>query len=256
VIGLFGPILAVFKLYPKKRLRALVILSSKSGKDSKSFEIPRRKIEETAMKSMINSIVIALALVPAAFAQSVTSNSSLPQQSEVAPQTSAQSTLAITPSQEMVLRDGTPVRLRLARSLSSAHAKAGDEIDFDVMDDITIAGKTIMPRFTKAMGVITEAEHKKWAARGGKLNFALQYVRMEDGTKVALRATSDNKGGGHAAAMTAGMVATVALSAGLAAPLFLFIHGKDALVPQGTELTAYVDGDTRLNATDTVAAER
>ena len=207
------------------------------------------------MKFMINAIIVALALVPAALAQSVTSNSQLPQQSEAFPQSSAP-TPATNPSQEMILHDGTPVRLRLARSLSSAHAKAGDEIDFDVMDDITIAGKTIMPRFTKAMGVITEAEHKKWAGRGGKLNFALQYVRLEDGTKVALRATSDNKGGGHAAAMTAGMVATVALSAGLAAPLFLFIHGKDALVPQGTELTAYVDGDTRLNGPNTLVTLR
>jgi hypothetical protein len=208
------------------------------------------------MKSMINAIIVALALVPVAPAQRVTSNSPLPQQSEAAPQSSASSTPAITPSQEMVLRDGTPVRLRLTRSLSSAHAKTGDEIDFDVMDDVTIAGKTIMPRFTKAMGVITEAEHKKWAGRGGKLNFALQYVRLEDGTKVALRAVSDNKGGGHVGLMTAGMVATVALTAGFSAPLFLFIHGKDALVPQGTELTAYVDGDTRINAPNTVAALR
>jgi hypothetical protein len=209
------------------------------------------------MNRILNTFILALALVPAAtFAQNTTPNSPLPQQSEAVSQSPAPFAPALTSPQEMILRDGTPVRLRLARTLSSAHAKPGDEIDFDVMDDVTVAGKTIMPRFTKAMGVITEAEHKKWAGRGGKLNFALQYVRLEDGTKVALRATSDNKGGGHAAAMTAGMVATVALSAGLAAPLFLFIHGKDALVVQGTELTAYVDGDTHLNTPNTVAALR
>jgi hypothetical protein len=151
------------------------------------------------------------------------------------------------PQQAMVLRDGTPVRLRLARTLSSANVKTGEEIDFDVLDDISVAGQVIIPRSSKAIGVITDAEHKKWAGRGGKLNLALQYVRLDDGTKVNLRAESDNKGGGHVGAMTAGMVATVALSFGAAAPLFLFVHGKEAVVPAGTELTAFVDGDTRLS---------
>jgi hypothetical protein len=151
------------------------------------------------------------------------------------------------PQPAMVLRDGTPVRLRLTRTLSSAHVKTGEEIDFDVLDDVTVAGHVIIPRSSKAIGVITDAEHKKWAGRGGKLNLALQYVRLDDGTKVNLRAESDNNGGGHVGAMTAGMVATVALSFGAAAPLFLFVHGKEAVVPAGTELTAFVDGDTRLS---------
>jgi hypothetical protein len=154
------------------------------------------------------------------------------------------------PPQAMVLRDGTPVRLRLTRTLSSDHVKTGEEIDFDVLDDVSVAGQVIISRSSKAIGVITDAEHKKWAGRGGKLNLALQYLRLDDGTKVNLRAESDNKGGGHVGAMTAGMVATVALSFGTfgaAAPLFLFIHGKEAVVPAGTELTAFVNGDTRLS---------
>jgi hypothetical protein len=48
--------------------------------------------------------------------------------------------------------------------------------------------------------------------------------------------------------MTAGMVATVALSLGAAAPLFLFVHGKEAVVPAGTELTAFVDGDAQVTS--------
>jgi hypothetical protein len=31
-----------------------------------------------------------------------------------------------------------------------------------------------------------------------------------------------------------------------AAPLFLFMHGKDLVIPKGTEITAYVNGDTPL----------
>jgi hypothetical protein len=32
-----------------------------------------------------------------------------------------------------------------------------------------------------------------------------------------------------------------------AAPLFLFMHGKDITIPQGTEITAYINGDTALD---------
>ena len=31
-----------------------------------------------------------------------------------------------------------------------------------------------------------------------------------------------------------------------AAPFFLFMHGKDITIPKGTEITAYISGDTRL----------
>lgn len=182
--------------------------------------------------------------------QEAPAQASVPQQStnpQQAPAPILQPAQAPASKPEIVLRDGMPVRLRLTRTLSSANVKTGDQIDFDVLDDIRVAGQVIIPRSSKAIGVITEAEHKKWAARGGKLNLALQYVRLDDGTKVNLRAESDNKGGGHVAAMTTGMVASVALSFGVAAPLLLFIHGKEAIVPAGTELTAFVDGDTRLS---------
>jgi hypothetical protein len=35
-----------------------------------------------------------------------------------------------------------------------------------------------------------------------------------------------------------------------AAPLFLFMKGKDITIPQGTEITAFVEGDMHLNMTN------
>jgi diacylglycerol kinase family enzyme len=32
-----------------------------------------------------------------------------------------------------------------------------------------------------------------------------------------------------------------------AAPFFLFMHGKDITIPKGTEITAYINGDMRLD---------
>jgi len=39
-----------------------------------------------------------------------------------------------------------------------------------------------------------------------------------------------------------------------AAPLFLFIKGKDITIPQGTEITAFVEGDMHLNMANFVPA--
>lgn len=46
--------------------------------------------------------------------------------------------------------------------------------------------------------------------------------------------------------MTAGIVAT-GLIVWPAAPFFLFMHGKDIAIPEGTEITAFVNGDMDLD---------
>jgi hypothetical protein len=69
---------------------------------------------------------------------------------------------------------------------------------------------------------------------------------LSDKEKVALRAVKESKGGGHVGAMTGAIVAT-SIVFFPAAPLFLFMHGKDITIPQGTEITAFVDGDMHLD---------
>jgi hypothetical protein len=68
--------------------------------------------------------------------------------------------------------------------------------------------------------------------RAGKLNMTISYARLSDGEKVALRAVKDSKGGGHVGAMTGAIVAT-SIVFFPAAPLFLFVHGKDITIPPG-----------------------
>lgn len=92
---------------------------------------------------------------------------------------------------------------------------SGDQIDFDVLDDITVGNRIVSSRGAKAIGSITEAEHKRRMGRGGKLNFVLDYLRLTDGTKVALRAERDTRGGGHVGAMSAGIASAVVLGFGL-----------------------------------------
>jgi hypothetical protein len=144
------------------------------------------------------------------------------------------------------LLDGTAVKLRLAETLSSSNAKVGQQVPFEVTEDVVVQGVTVLSKGAQALATVTDASPKKSMGRGGKLNVNVDSARLADGEKVQLRAVQDNKGGGHVGAMTGAMVAT-AIVFFPAAPLFLFIHGKDISIPQGTEVTAFVQGDMRLD---------
>src|SRR5665213_959339 len=91
-------------------------------------------------------------------------------------------------------------------------------------------------------------------ARGGKLDITIDYVRLVDGEKVALRGVKETKGGGHTGAMTGAIVAT-SLVVWPAAPFFLFMHGKDTTIPKGTEITAYVNGEIEVKNSAAVIAQ-
>src|ERR1700760_1508146 len=128
---------------------------------------------------------------------------------------------------------GTPIKLQVNRTVSSANEKVGNEVSFDVLEETRINELVIIPKGGLAMGTVTEADHKKSMGRAGKLDINIDYVRMADGEKVALKATEGGKAGGHTGAMTGAIVAT-SIVFFPAAPLFLFMHGKDFVIPQGT----------------------
>jgi hypothetical protein len=147
---------------------------------------------------------------------------------------------------DLILHDATPIRLRLNRNLSSADAKVGENVDFEVLDEVKVDEVLVIARGATAIATVTQAEHKKRMARGGKLDVNIDYVRIINGDKIALRAVKETSGGGHTGAMTGGMVAT-ALVFFPAAPFFLFMHGKDTTIPKGTEITGYVNGEIKLD---------
>lgn len=154
----------------------------------------------------------------------------------------ASNELVVAPiNTKVALEDGTPVKLRLSRNVSSADAKTGDTVDFEVLEEVRVGDVLLIPKGGIAWGTVTEAEHKKRIARGGKLDMTIDAVRLADGEKAALRGVREAKGGGHTGAMTAGIVVT-GLIVWPAAPFFLFMHGKDITIPKGTEITAYING--------------
>jgi hypothetical protein len=129
----------------------------------------------------------------------------------------------------------------------SADAHEGDSVDFETLEDVAANGILVIPKGSVAIGTVTEAVPKRRMGRAGKLEIVLDYIRLADTEKTAIRAVKDAKGGSHTAGMTAGIVATGLLFFP-AAPFFLFMHGKDITIPKGAEVTGYINGDFRLEA--------
>ena len=158
-------------------------------------------------------------------------------------------------SPENRLEDGTPVRLRLQRTVSSADAQVDERVDFDVLEEVKINGTVVIPKGSLALGTVTAAQPKRRMARGGKLDINIDSVRLANGDKAALRAVKNLSGGGHTGAMAGAMVATSLVPVVWpAAPFFLLMHGKDVTIPKGTEITAYVNGNVDLSSSTGEAA--
>jgi hypothetical protein len=190
-------------------------------------------------------LVLILSLGDSAFTQAQTAAATAPAP-VVAKATGA-------PPPPNTLQDGTAVKLRLAENLSSATAKAGQQVSFEVLEEVDVEGVPVVAKGAQALATVTMAEPKRSMGRAGKLDVNVDSVRLIDGEKAALSATQNAKGGGHTGAMTAGMVGT-AIVFFPAAPLLLFIHGKDITIPKGTEVTAFVSGDMRLDMARFAAA--
>ncbi len=152
------------------------------------------------------------------------------------------------------LTDGTPVKLRIGRNLSSADAKTGETVDFEVLEDIKIGETVVVPRGSVAIGTVTRAKPKARLGRGGKLDITIDYMRTTLGDKIALSAVKNTKGYSSTAPMTGAIVAASILFFP-AAPFFLFLKGKDIKIPKGTEVTAYVSGDSELEVAKYTAAQ-
>lgn len=157
----------------------------------------------------------------------------------------AEAPASIPGTSRVVLEEGTPVRLRISRTVSSADAQVGETVDFEVLEEVRVGEMLVIPKGGIAWATVTEAQPKRRMGRAGKLGINIDSVRLVDGQKAALRAVKDVKGGSHTGAMTGAIVGT-AIVFWPAAPLFLLIHGKDITVPKGTEITAYVNGNAAI----------
>src|SRR2546428_5664579 len=144
-----------------------------------------------------------------------------------------------SPSQKLLVKDGTPIQLKLKRGVYSQYAKIGDEVDYLVDEELIVDGKIIVPEGAIVIGKVVSAEHKRTMGRGGKIDISADSVKLFNSQSIPLRAFQKARGGGQGLDMSGEMLAAASLTLGVGAPFVLFKHGKDIEIQQGSSFTAF-----------------
>ena len=130
---------------------------------------------------------------------------------------------------DLTLPNGTPIRLKFSKTVSSETAHVGDTVELVVVQDVLVDGLCLIPTGAPAVAVVTEAEPRKRMGRGGKLSIGVNSVRLADNEKAAARSFQESSGTNS----TVGTILPLA-------------HGKGVVFTQGAEIAAYIDGNIYL----------
>lgn len=147
-------------------------------------------------------------------------------------------------SAQPVLTDGTSIHMRFVDTVDSSLVLAGETVPLEVREPVCAGNLVVIAEHSPAAAIVTLAQAKRSAGKGGTLALKIEGIRLRDGEFVSVRAEKAAKGGGHQALYLTG--ATVGFAAG---PLMflIYVRGESAKIPEGTEMTAYIIGDHLLD---------
>jgi len=151
------------------------------------------------------------------------------------------------------LPDGTRIAVRTMEPLSSATLQDGSPVTFSVVEDVVVDGEVVVKQGTPVRGTIVNAQAKRRMGRAGKLQYTVNETKGVDRSPIRLRALQDRVGDSNVTSTTVTTVA-VGVFVPVAAPFFLLRKGHDIVVPEGTRIDTFVDGDHMVNAASEPAA--
>lgn len=144
------------------------------------------------------------------------------------------------------LKNGTQLRLRLKQTLISGGVEVGERVRFEVLDDVMVDGSVIIPGGSVVVAGVTKSRDKQVFGRAGRLALTLDYAVAASGEKVRLRGGNAPKGGNRID-WVGGSVTATDLVFYPAWPVMAFVRGADAWIPEGLEVTAFVNGDQSVH---------
>jgi hypothetical protein len=156
--------------------------------------------------------------------------------------------LAAVAMAQVVVPDGTKVRIRLDQSLSSATADEGQTVELSVSDTVRVEGITVVSEGARATGTVVLAQEKRRMGRAGKLDFSVDRIRAVNGEWLPVRYTLTKRAGDSKAVSTGVITAGVAVAFWPAAPFVLLRKGKDIDINKGVTFDVFIDGNHTVNA--------
>jgi hypothetical protein len=165
---------------------------------------------------------ILLTLLIAAFALQASAQSPVPQHPA-----------ANTTPVNVVLADGTPVKLGLGSAASNA-VRVGENLELEAAEDVRINDVVVIAKGSVASAEVTNLR-SGLNGHGGWIDINLESVTLADGQRVPIRASKNKP-------MRDDQATIVSNS------------GQDASIAQGTDVIAYINGNQPLDLTRLRAA--
>ena len=135
------------------------------------------------MKTFLTVAFASFAMLGSLTAQGTPANSS-PQNSTTP--ASAQST-AMQPHNNVRIAPGSVIPVQLTKTIDAKKLKPGDEISAEVTEDLkTGSGEIIVPKNTKIIGKVTEAQARNKQAKESQVGIAFDHAVMKDGANMTL----------------------------------------------------------------------
>lgn len=143
------------------------------------------------------------------------------------------------PGEVVTLKAGTTIPLELVSTLSSNNVQSGQMVDFRVLNDIKVNGKTVIAVGSIAQGQITRAKKRGLMGSEGELTVTIRSVKAVDGTMVYLSGSNLSDEGGNKLALS--IVLTICCLFGF------LIKGGKAEIPAGTQIQGTVTSNIEIN---------
>lgn len=146
-------------------------------------------------------------------------------------------------AQVITVPEGTPIKLKLLETLKCENSHEGDSVGFEVMDDVTIDGVTVIRHGALAYGRI--ADGTTWArrlGRGGKVALDLKYVTDVTGRQIPIAEGRYTQARGLGSEITVAMVY-------VPNPLWLLALGKRTNFPKEKMVIVVTRANADVNLT-------
>ena len=142
--------------------------------------------------------------------------------------------------ESVTLKAGTIIPLETISQINSEFLTIGSSIDFTVVQDVKVQGKTVIRAGGVARGQVVRVDRARNLGRAGYVEVDMKYATAVDGSKVLIHGGNVGMEGNDKKMLSIGLGIFVCI-------LFLLMKGKNAIIPQGYGVNVSVTTSSEIN---------
>ena len=145
-----------------------------------------------------------------------------------------------TPQPRFLLKQGTPVQLKLAQDVDAKYAVVGEPVELALAEDLRVSEVVVVKQGARVIGTVTSGKQKDRRGEANALALRVEFLKAGANT-ILLTGDSAAAGKRNANQMIAGTVFFGVTG-------LILTSRKHCAIPAGTSATSYVAEDVELPA--------